>query len=100
MDEPLTDKLTKLEFFRKLIRNENCDMYEAILNLLEDIGEAYEDANDRDAELRITSYGIERDYEKDIYSMGCHVDSVRLTETIHWEDILKEFWLREKGRAP
>ena len=89
--------MTKLEFFRKLMRSENCDMYEAILNLLENIGGAYEDANDRDAELRVTSCGIERTYVKDIWSMGFCVDSELKTETIHWEDILKEFWLRETG---
>lgn len=93
----MDNKLTKLEFFRKLINNENCDMYEAILNLLENIGEAYEDANDRDAELRITSYGIERTYWKDIYSMGCCVDSELKSETVHWEDVLNEFWFRETG---
>lgn len=89
--------MTKLEFFRKLVSNENCDMYEAILNLLENIGEAYEDTHNRDADLRITPYGVERNYWKDIYSMGCCVDSELRTETIRWENILNEFWLRETG---
>ena len=89
--------MTKLEFFRTLLRNENCDMYEAILNLLEDIGEAYSDAKGKDDELRITSWGIERTYWKDVYSMGCCVDSELKTETVRWEDVLNEFWLRETG---
>lgn len=88
--------MNKVEFFKKLMNNDNCDMFEAILNLLEDIGEAYSEQHKND-EVRIDSYGVEADFDRDIYCMGCVVDSKRETEYIKWRDILNEFWLQETG---
>lgn len=89
--------MNKIEFFKKLMNNEDCDMYEAILNLLENIGDAYYEQHRDGDRITLDSYGVETYYDRDIYCMGCVVDSAREIEHIKWRDILDQFWLQETG---
>lgn len=88
--------MNKVEFFKKLMNNKDCDMFEVLLNLLENIGEAYSEKH-RDDEVRVSSLGAEADFDRDIYCRGCVVGNKRKTELIKWRDILNEFWLQETG---